>query len=262
MNNVKLRFLLSKKYLNIKDIREVLLLHDIDLDIEQIIDWLEQNQEIYCDINCFLLMLKETGGDISEISKEFIGVEQPIQNIKGYDISLLIKQTLAIETQSESETECNYPPMFKEIILSDEKEKYSQFESIKSLLIGSIYTKSSFIEEYLNNLQDHQRKPATNQDDNYRYSEALKPYLDTNHPNYSSRLAICIDVWNYLFLDDNYDKNVSIKENLKRWNKKTNQQLEISDNLLNAMQSILNFDNRLDRTGKLLKGYTPKIQKN
>ncbi|WP_265658069.1 hypothetical protein [Francisella philomiragia] len=88
-----------------------------------------------------------------------------------------------------------------------------------------------------------------------------QPYLDINHPNYSSRLAICIDVWNYLFLDGNYDNKVSIKENISRWNKKTNQQLELSDSLINAMQSILNFDNGVDRTGKLLKGYIPKIQK-
>ncbi|OIN83918.1 hypothetical protein [Francisella sp. TX07-6608] len=92
--------------------------------------------------------------------------------------------------------------------------------------------------------------------------EKPQPYLDTNHPNYSSRLTICIDIWNYLFLEGNYNNKISIKENISRWNKKTNQQLELSDSLINAMQSILNFDNGVDRTGKLLKGYIPKIQKN
>ena len=92
--------------------------------------------------------------------------------------------------------------------------------------------------------------------------EKPQAYLDTNHLNYSSRLAICIDVWNYLFLDGNYDEKLSIKKNIEGWNENTNQQLELSESLMNAMQSILNFDNGVNRTGQMLKDYTPKIQKN
>lgn len=91
--------------------------------------------------------------------------------------------------------------------------------------------------------------------------EKPQPYLDKDHSNYSSRLAICLDIWNYLFVENNYDNKINIKENISRWNKKTNQQLKLSESLMNAMQSILNFDNGVDRTGKMLKGYTPEMQK-
>ncbi|AJI46754.1 hypothetical protein IB633_06945 [Francisella philomiragia] len=45
-------------------------------------------------------------------------------------------------------------------------------------LASIFYTQSSFIKEYLNSLQDHKAKPTTNQDDSYKYSQALNPYND------------------------------------------------------------------------------------
>lgn len=142
MSDNRVKFLLSKEYLNIKDIREVLLLNEIDLSIEEIIDWLKQCDELYSKagelIETQLLLTEDKSENSNKVEIEE-GLRQ-LKNEKKYDLD------------------------FKTII-------YNEY-------INLLHTKSSFIKEYLNSLQDLQPKLTTNQDNSYQYSQALKPYND------------------------------------------------------------------------------------
>ncbi|MBK2085937.1 hypothetical protein [Francisella adeliensis] len=191
MSNNKAKFLLSKKYLNVKDIREVLLLHDIDLDIEQIIDWIEQSQKSYIkprdwtslDVSNFYHTAKGfqhlTLTDmLNEQKDDFLKAnytkDDETFNNSHLEIAYIFKIADYIANVTEY-TEC--PEHLREYSYKDNiylEKRVSTYDELASIF----YTKSSFIKEYLDSLQDHQPKSATNQDDSYKYSEALNPYND------------------------------------------------------------------------------------
>jgi hypothetical protein len=120
------------------------------------------------------------------------------------------------------------------------------------LFLGDIYI---FIDDLVkyendNNIsiidnQDHQTKPITNQDDSYKYSEALKPqsYLDKDHPSYSSELAMCIELWNDLYINNYGNQSEGVKNRIKAWLKETqNKDLEEDNSYLKKITSIVNYD--------------------
>ena len=222
--NSKAKFLLSKKYLNIKDIKEVFKAHGLEQCRDTIFDWLDEQSDIYIKARDWCNNIGKYGyicnddGQIYPLSDiiddGFLHLDNIIKNDYStnnthYEIALsFYVEDIFINEHSHSLACRDNPPNG----VSKNIDSFHDFET-------TFYTKTSLIQTYINdnNLSqdiakedDITKKPIqTIEDDNYIYSEALKPYNDiifafeSEYNEYKEKTkAETIDKW----LETNYEK--------------------------------------------------------
>ena len=235
--------LLADRWKNVAEFKKAKNVQDVVNIINGVKDKLNCYVNLH-DLNFFLPLpssnyyftrelLKETGLKINNF--EFMPYKKNDENntniVDFFKVPIKIS-LLSIEgIRTPKDTTTNLDSIY--FMLNDVKN----FEEEHNLLVTD------------NNTNSQEPKETTKKVE-VKETEKPQPYLDKEHPNYSSELAMCIELWKDLYINKYGNQSQGVKNRIKSWLTEKNNKAP-TDAYLNKISSIVNYDKNPHKTKKI-----------
>ncbi|MBK2259178.1 hypothetical protein [Francisella philomiragia] len=202
--------------------------------------------DCYLEYDRFVLYYLDIDNPYLEVASSY-ALEQQDDNRAVFCISGFVYRNLYIRLKKKVFENGNI--IFKSLkaIKSDVNEQLEIY--VKTYEFIKVFKDILNLEPYITTIHN---PPKTNiEEQPIKEAQEVEPYLDSEHPYYSTDLALCVELWKDLYINNFGNQSQGVKNRVKQWLKdKKGLELEDNSQRLKKITSIINYDNNPYKTKK------------